>query len=918
MEKINLSKSANPNESVHNFLNKKGSAIDAFFFPKTVAVIGATETPGSVGRTVLSNLIATPFGGTVYPVNPKRANVLGIKAYARVGEIHELLDLAVIMTPAPTVPGLIRECVEAGVRAVIVISAGFKEIGPAGAELEKQVLAEAKRGGIRIIGPNCLGLMNPLNGLNATFAASMARPGNVGFISQSGALLTAILDWSLQELVGFSAFVSVGSMLDVGWGDLIDYLGDDPNTKSILIYMESIGDARSFLSAAREVALNKPIIVIKAGRTAGAAKAAASHTGSLAGSDDVLDAAFRRCGVLRVDRISDLFYMAEVLGKQPRPMGPRLTVITNAGGPGVLATDALLQTGGQLAAISKETSSALDTFLPAAWSHNNPIDVLGDAGPERYAKTLDVAGRDPASDGLLVILTPQAMTDATKTAEALKPFAQMGDKPVIASWMGGAHVRSGADILRNSQIPIFGYPDTAVRMFTYMWQYQQTLEGLYETPLPAVIENHAEAKAEAHALIEGVLKAGRTLLPEMESKALLRLYGIPVTETVIAKDEAEAVKRADKLGYPVVLKLYSESITHKTDVGGVRLNIRHAAGVREAFRSIQKSVRQKAGSKAFDGVTVQPMVHLRDSYEVILGSSPDAQFGPVILFGSGGQLVEIYKDKALGLPPLNTTLARRLMERTKIFNAFRGVRGRKPIDVKALDQIVVRFGQLISDHKRLKEIDINPLLVSPEGIIALDARVVLHDPKLKDSELPTQAIRPYPARYASAFKLKDGKRVMIRPIRHQDEPLMVKFHQTLSDRSVYLRYFEAFQLDKRVQHERLARRCFIDYDREMALIAEGKNAKTGERELLGIARFVKLRGTSDAEFSILISDETQRKGLGVELMRRLITVAKDEHVRQLRADVLPDNEGMCHLLKRLHFDLVVDPSSPILHATRVP
>ena len=901
-------------ESVHDFLSQKNSALDAFFAPKTVAVIGATETAGSVGRTVLSNLIANPFGGTVYPVNLKRPNVLSIKAYPRVGDIQESLDLAVIMTPAPTVPEVVRECAAAGIHAAIIISAGFKEIGPAGAELERQVLTEARRSGIRIIGPNCLGVMNPLNGFNATFAASIARPGNVGFISQSGALLTAILDWSLQEKVGFSAFVSMGSMLDVGWGDLIDYLGDDPNTKSILIYMETIGDARSFLSAAREVALNKPIIVIKAGRTEGAAKAAASHTGSLAGSDEVLDAAFRRCGVLRVNRISDLFYMAEVLDKQPRPRGPRLTIITNAGGPGVLATDALLQTQGQLATVSKETMQTLDTFLPPAWSHNNPIDVLGDAGPERYAKTLDAAGRDPASDGLLVILTPQAMTDATRTAEALVPFAHTKDKPVLASWMGGAEVRAGADVLRNAHIPIFGYPDTAARMFTYMWQYQHTLQGLYETPAPATIEDHQEAIVKVRGILEQAQRAGRTLLTEAESKALLRLYGIPVTETCVAHGESEAVKAATSIGYPVVLKLHSETVTHKTDVGGVKLNLQNAAAVREAFQSIQTTVRQRAGAKAFDGVTVQPMVRLRDAYEVILGSSQDAQFGPVLLFGSGGQLVEVYKDKALGLPPLNTTLARRLMERTKIFQAFKGVRGRKPIDLKALDQLLVRFSQLVADHRRLKEIDINPLLVSPEGMIALDARVVLHDSNLKDDQLPTQAIRPYPARYVAPFRLKDGTRVTIRPIRHQDEPLMVKFHQTLSDRSVYLRYVRDLKLDQRVTHERLMRRCFIDYDREMALVAESKDAKTGEREFLGVARMVKLHGSPAAEFSMLVSDQAQRKGLGLELMTRLIVVARDQGLQRLEANVLPENEGMRRLLTHLHFTLDEVPQKSLIHA----
>ncbi|HWP47138.1 MAG TPA: CoA-binding protein, partial [Candidatus Limnocylindrales bacterium] len=470
-------------DPVHDVLRYERQPLDAIFAPRNVAVIGATEKAGSVGRTVLWNLIHNPFGGVVFPVNPNRHSVLGIKAYPHIGAVPDPVDLAVIITPAPTVPGIIGECVDAGVKGAIIISAGFKECGPEGAELEQQILEQARRGKIRIIGPNCLGVMNPLTGLNATFARTMARPGNVGFISQSGALCTAILDWSLQENVGFSAFISIGSMLDVGWGDLIYYLGDNPHTHSIVIYMESIGDARSFLSAAREVALTKPIIVIKAGRTEAAAKAAASHTGALTGSYEVLEAAFRRCGVLHVNNIAYLFHMAEVLAKQPRPRGPRLTIVTNAGGPGVLATDALIAEGGELAELSPETLESLNQLLPVYWSHSNPIDILGDADPQRYAKVLEIAAKDPNSDGLLVILTPQAMTDPTQTAEQLKAYAQNSHIPILASWMGGADVAAGTAILNQAGIPTFPYPDTAARVFNYMWRYSYNLRGLYETPV---------------------------------------------------------------------------------------------------------------------------------------------------------------------------------------------------------------------------------------------------------------------------------------------------------------------------------------------------------------------------------------------------------------------------------------------------
>ena len=502
-------------DSTHDVLRYERRALDLIFAPKNIAVIGATETLGSVGRTIVWNLISSPFGGTVFPINLKRPSVLGIKAYQTISAVPEPVDLAVVVTPAMTIPGIISECVDFGVKSAIIISAGFKETGAGGVELERQIMEHAHRGNMRIIGPNCLGVMSPTTGLNATFASTIARRGSVGFISQSGALCTAILDWSLRENVGFSAFVSIGSMLDVDWGDLIYYLGDDPHTKSIVIYMETIGNARGFLSAAREVALTKPIIVIKPGRTEGAAKAAASHTGSLTGSDEVLEVAFRRSGVLRVSTIAELFYMAEVLGKQPRPKGRRLTILTNAGGPGVLATDSLITNGGELAPLSKETMDAFNQLLPAAWSHNNPVDILGDASPERYSKALAIAAKDPNSDGILVILTPQAMTDPTKTAEQLQPYAQSLDKPVIANWMGGKDVEAGEMILNRLNIPTFPYPDTAARVFDYMAHYSENLSSLYETPLPAMEGGQDSVDRERAAqIIKTVRDSGRTILTE--------------------------------------------------------------------------------------------------------------------------------------------------------------------------------------------------------------------------------------------------------------------------------------------------------------------------------------------------------------------------------------------------------------------
>ena len=901
-----------PSEPASDVLGVLRRPLDHIFTPQSVAVVGATEKVGSVGRTVLWNLISSPFGGTVFPINPKRSNILGLKAYPSLAAVPDPVELAVICTPSPSIPGVIDECVASGVKGAIIISAGFKEIGPEGEELERQVLERARRGGIRVVGPNCLGVMNPIGGLNATFAAGMARGGSVGLVSQSGALLTAILDWSLHADVGFSSVVSLGSMLDVGWGDIIYHLGDDPKTESIVIYMETVGDARAFLSAAREVALAKPIIVIKPGRTAQAAKAAASHTGSLTGSDEVLDAAFRRVGVLRVDTIEDMFGMAEVLAKQPRPRGRKLTIVTNAGGPGVIATDALIGGGGQLSDISPTAAEAYNAVLPSVWSHNNPVDIIGDAPPERYASALQVAGNDPNADGMLVILTPQAMTDPTRTAEMLAPFAHSTGKPVLASWMGGQDVEEGATLLREAGIPTFDYPDTAAHMFNYLWRHDESLRALYETP---ALPDDAEAKLNrtlACDIVEKARKEGRSLLTEFESKQVLSAYGIPITDTRIAETEDAAVAAAESIGYPVVVKLHSNTITHKTDVGGVQLNLGDANAVREAWRAIQKAVLERKGPGHFDGVTVQPMINY-SGYELIIGSSMDPQFGPVLLFGMGGQLVELFRDRALALPPLTTTLARRMIEQTKIYGALKGIRGRAPIDQAALEQLLVRFGQLVAEQPWIKEIDINPLLASPERLIALDARVVLHDPGTPESALPRLAIRPYPLQYAGTWQAADGSDFDIRPIRPEDEPMIVGFHENLSDKTVLGRYLEDLGLKARTAHERLVRVCFNDYDREIALVAE-HTGDGGSREIEAVARLSKHHAENGGEFAIVVADCCQKIGLGTELLQRIIAVAKAEGLDWVGADVRAENTGALRAAEKAGFTVSPKAGSTVLRA----
>ena len=885
------------------------AGLEPLFLPRSVAVIGATDRAGTVGRSVLSNLLDSKFPLKVHAVNPSHGEVLGIKTYKHISDIAGGVDLALVVTPAQIVPDIIGECVDAGVRSAVVISAGFREQGPDGAALEEEIKKHLQRGSLRLIGPNCMGFMNPTIGLNATFAKAMPQKGSVAFLSQSGALQTAILDWSRREHVGFSAIVSTGSMLDVGWGDLIYHFGDDPHTKSILLYMESVGDARSFLSAAREIALSKPIIVIKAGRSDAASRAAASHTGALTGSDDVLEAAFRRCGVLRVQNIADLFYMAEVLSKQPRPRGPRLTIVTNAGGPGVLATDALIATNGELTVLSSESLHELDSFLSPHWSHANPVDVLADADADRFVKAVEVVSKDPGSDGLLAIIAPQGHADPTQVAEKMKQYAQGSGKPLLASWMGGDGVAEGTAILNTAGIPTFSYPDTAARAFTYMWRYTYNLRGLYETPALVDAASAANGRMKVSEFVRNVRSSGRTMLNEFEAKQLLSFYGIAVVETRCAENEEQAVACAAQIGYPVVLKLLSNTIAHKTEVDGVHLRLQNADQVRNAYLAIQASVAEKAGAEHFAGVTVQPMVR-RDGYELILGSTVDAQFGPVILFGSGGVMVEVYRDRSLALPPLNTTLAQRLMERTKIFSALQGVRGRKPVNLPALEELLVRFSQLIMEQPWIKEIDINPLLAKPDQLLALDARVVVHDSTMTAEQLPRPTIRPYPAQYVWNWKLKDGTPVTIRPIRPEDEPLMVQFHHTLSERSVYLRYFCSLSLSTRVEHERLVRICFGSYDRGFALVADRTNPDTGQHEVLGVGRFSAINRT-EAEAAVLVSDQWHGRGLGTELLAGVARVAREEKFRRLSGEILRDNLATQAIFKKVGFKLraMDDPSS---------
>jgi acetyltransferase len=862
-------------------------SLDPIFRPRSVAVLGATARPGSVGSILMRNLLGNPFGGSVYPVNPRRRSVHGVYCYPDLAAVPEVVDLAVIATPAATVPGLVGECTARGVPAAIIISAGFSELGAEGRALEKQI-KDAARGRMRILGPNCLGVIHPPTNLNASFAADMARPGKVALLSQSGAICTSILDWARGANVGFSSFVSIGAMVDVDFADLIDYFADDPGTRAIVLYMESIGDVRKFLSAARSAARTRHVIVVKAGRHEAGARAAASHTGALAGADAVFDAAFRRAGVLRVTTIADLFNMSEILAMQPAPRGPALALVTNAGGPGVMATDELMTAGGQLAPLSAETFGALNAALPPFWSHANPIDILGDAGPERYRMAIEACLKDPHVQGLLVLLTPQAMTDPTETARQLAPLGQGAGKPILACWLGGAGVQEGRNILRQASIPTFDSPEAAVGAFLHMVQYRRNQELLYGRP-EALPEGWQPDTVRVRQIIQAARAGGRTLLNEAEAKDLLAAYGLPVVLALPCRTMEAAVHAVAQVGYPVVLKLLSSTVTHKSDAGGVMLNLHDEASVCAAFDAIRDSVTRKVSAEAFEGVTVQTMIKDR-GYELILGSSVDRQFGPVILFGVGGILVEVMKDSALALPPLNRTLARRLMERTQIYHALKGVRGQPPVDVGTLETMLVRFSQLLADFPELQEVDMNPVLATPQRVLALDARVVLTPPELPEEQRPRLAIHPYPNQYTSPFTLRDGTLVTVRAIRPEDEPLIIDLHGRHSAHTIRMRFFS---LVKTLSRDSLIRLCHLDYDREMALVAVLHQGSTSQ--ILGVSRYYLHPETGAAEFALVVGDAHQRQGLGRHLMQRLIEIAKERGVKRLVGQVLRENAPMLAL-----------------------
>jgi acetyltransferase len=866
--------------------------LDKIFQPRSIAVVGASERPATVGSAIMRNLIEEGFSGSIYPVNPKHRQLWNRKAFVSLTDLDGQADLAVVAAPIAAVPEIMQDCIAAGIHAAVIISAGGKETGPKGAAIEARIKEVVKGSDIRIIGPNCLGVINTGNRLNASFASGMPIAGRLAFVSQSGAICTSISDYALKERIGFSHVISLGSMLDVDFGDIIDYLGTDPSVGSIVMYIESLSRIRNFMSAARAVSRIKPIIALKAGRTRAGARAAASHTGALAGEDTVYDAAFMRAGIVRVKTFEELFDCAEFIAKLPKPTGPGLAIVTNAGGPGVMAADALSDYGVEPATLSAGTIARLSEFLPPHWSHGNPVDMIGDSTLLTYSRVVDILLEAKEVNGLLIMLAPQGIIDPTALAECLAERLKGKSLPVFTAWLGGLSVEKGREILNRAGLTTFDSPERAVRAFMDLWRYSKNQTMLQETPsrLP---ERLTFDRGAARRLIDTALGRENGLMTEAEAKALLCAYGIPVNPTVLARDTAQAVAAARQSGYPVVLKICSHQISHKSEVSGVVLDLATENEVETAFSQIMDNARRAAPQAIVEGVTVQPMVR-GGGYELILGAKKDKDFGPVILFGMGGIMTEVLRDRAIALPPLNRLLSRRLMEETKVFRILKGFRNRAPANMALLEEILIRLSQLVIDFAEIEELDINPLMAVDDLAMAVDARVVV-----KPAPVPAPlhlTISPYPQELESRIQLAEVGELFIRPIRPEDAQLLLELFDSLSAQSVYFRFFSPI---KRLPHSMLARFTQIDYDREIALVALRESG--GVEKMLGVARIIEQPRQRQAEFAVVVADRWHGKGIGAQLLKRCLSIAKERHLEKITGTVLSENTQMLALGRKLNF-----------------
>lgn len=882
--------------------------LQKIFRPQRIAIIGVSNDPNSVGGITLKNLVGGGFQGVVYPINPKHEAVMGIPCYPDVKSLPKVPDLAVICTNAKSVPGLLKDCGDAGILGIIIMSAGFKETGPEGKKLEEEVKAiVAKYTGMRVIGPNCLGIIVPGNNMNVSFASGTAKKGHVAFISQSGALCTSALDWAKEENIGFSYFVSIGNTMDVGFGDLIDFFGQDPSTRSIILYVESISKARQFMTAARAFARKKPIIVYKAGRFPESAAAAASHTGAMASEDAVYDAVFQRAGVARVFDIGDIFNFTELMAQKNIPKGRNLAIITNAGGPGVMATDALISMDGKLTKLSDETMKKLNDYLPPFWSHGNPVDVLGDAPPERFATATRIVLDDPNVDAVLVILTPQAMTNPTATALEITKLADHTVKPIMAAWLGGESMREGISIFNKHGLSTYDTPEGAIRAFMTLASYSKNLDALFETPKDFPVSFTLDRDKVRKEFVEKHFTKER-ILSEDVSKALLTAYGIPTTQPTVAKSAIEAADIANRIGYPVVMKIHSPDITHKSDMGGVILNIKDEDGVWNNFKNMTRSIKEKMPSANIEGVTIQPMVNMKDATEMILGIKKDPVFGTVLLVGMGGTGAEVFKDTKLAFPPLNERLTRTMIKSLKIYPFLKGYRGAPEKDIEKLIEVIIRLSYLAADYPEIIELDINPLLVGTSDVIALDARIVI-DKELVGKDLPQFShllIHPYPDKYTKPAKLIDGNTILLRPIKPEDEPLWLDLLGSCSKESIYSRFRYNFHYDS---HEIATQFCFIDYAREIAIVAEV--VEEGQKKLIGVGRLIADLDHETVEYAVLIADAWQKKELGTILTEYCIEIARQWHLKRIAAETTKDNQAMISVFKKLGFKVTFNQDTGV-------
>jgi acetyltransferase len=885
-------------------MRAEGPDIAPIFEAGSVALVGASERPGSLGTVVMKNLVDAGFAGPIYPVHPKLATVQGRSCFASVRDISEPIDLAVIVTPSSAVPGVLEDCGARGVRAAVILSAGFREVGEAGKALEKTVLDIARKHAIRFIGPNCLGVMRPDIALNATFSQGMARPGKIALVSQSGAMCTAMLDWAGPRNIGFSCVISSGIAADIDFGEILDYLVMDPETRAIMLYVEGIHDPRRFMSALRAASRVKPVVVMKAGRFAEGRKAAVSHTGALVGSDDVFDAALKRAGVVRVHNYANFFAIAETLHTGAKTRGSRLAIVTNGGGPGVMAADFLIDRGLPLAAIPPGTKKKLDALLPAAWSGGNPVDVLGDATAAQYAGAVAACLDDDAVDAVLAIVIPQAMTDPTAIAEAVIALPQRSHKPVFACWMGDASMRKGRDLFREHGVPSYGTPEAAVEAFAAAAAHHANQQLLLQVPEPLSPSTRPDREG-ARLIIQNALAQKRRVLDLVESKALLSAFGIPIVRSVPAHDAAEAVAIAEEVGFPVAMKIHSADISHKSDVNGVRLGILNGRDVHSTFRELVESVaRQQPGTK-INGVLIESMWHTPNGRELMLGVINDEVFGPVISVGLGGTMVEVVRDRAIGLPPLNRMLARRMIADTRAARFLEEFRGKAAANQRALEDVILRLSDMVCELPWLQELDINPLIVDERQAMALDARVVVHPVSPAARNYAHMSIHPYPSNLVDEHQLLDGTQLTIRPIRPEDAELEREFVDGLSDRSRYLRFMYAL---KKITPQMVSRFTQIDYDREMALVV--LVTIDGRERQIAVARYVTNPDGRSGEFAIVVADDWHNRGVATELLRRLIDVARERRLESIGGVVLRENKGMLALAREMGFQQRRAPDDP--------